>query len=153
MTLSDSIILAIIDKLLIGVIVLTVAYWLNHRLEILKGSLSFQTALAPNRTEAYQTLWEKTERLTPREVRSLDVSTAKGSCFEDLRDWYYKNGNAMYLSLDAADLFLGGLKLLERTDVSAEEIKNHFSLLRTQLKVDLGVYTKADAKVQIPRTS
>ncbi|QIB65715.1 hypothetical protein [Kineobactrum salinum] len=153
MNLPDDIFLAIIDKLLIGVIMLIAAYWLNHRLETFKGALSFQTALAPERTAAYQMLWEKTEPLTPREVAELDVSTAKGSCFEDLRDWYYKNGNAMYLSLNAADLFLGGLKLLERTEASAEEIKDHFSSLRTQLKVDLGIYTKADAKVQIPRIS
>jgi len=149
----DSIFLAIVSKLLIGVLVLIVTYWLNHRLEILKNFLSFQTALAPNRTAAYQSLWEKTEPLTPREVAALDVSAAKGVCFEDLRDWYYKKGNAMYLSLDAADLFLGGLKLLERTEVSAKEIKDHFSSLRTQLKIDLGVYKRADAKVQIPRTS
>jgi len=59
----DSIFLAIVSKLLIGVLVLIVTYWLNHRLEILKNFLSFQTALAPNRTAAYQSLWEKTEPL------------------------------------------------------------------------------------------
>jgi hypothetical protein len=87
-------------------------------------------------------------------VLALDVGAAKTSCFEDLRKWYYDQRNAMYLSLDAADLFLKGLKLLEHADQdSAKDIKDHFSSLRTQLKVDLGVYTKADAKIQIPRTS
>jgi len=154
MNLPDNVALAIVDKLLIGILVLIIGYWLNQRLETFKGSLAFQTALAPKRSAAYETLWEKTELLTPREVATLDVSAAKGSCFEDLRNWYYDKGNAMYLSLDSADLFLRGLKLLECADqVSAEEIKAHFSSLRTQLKVDLGVYTRADAKVQIPRTS
>jgi hypothetical protein len=153
MDLSESVALAIVDKLLIGVLVLIVGYWLNQRLETFKGSLAFQTALAPKRTAAYETLWEKTEPLTPREVAALDVSAAKSSCFEDLRSWYYDKGNAMYLSLDAADLLLGGLKLLERAEqVSATVIKEHFTSLRTQLKVDLGVYTRSDAKVQIPRT-
>lgn len=152
MNLPDSIILALVDKLLIGVLILIVAYWLNNRLENLKGSLSFQTALAPQRTAAYQVLWVKTGPLTPRDVKSLDVSAAKDACFKDLRAWYYEQGNAMYLSLEAADLFLAGLKLLERTEISAKEIREHFSSLRTQLKVDLGVYTRADEKVRIPRT-
>jgi hypothetical protein len=153
MNLPDNLALAIADKLLIGVLVLILGYWLNQRLETFKGSLAFQTALAPKRTAAYEALWEKTAPLTPRDVATLDVRAATGSCLQDLRSWYYDKGNAMYLSLDAADLFLAGLKLLGRGDqVSAEKIRHHFSSLRTQLKVDLGVYTRADAKVQIPRT-
>jgi hypothetical protein len=153
MNLPGDILLVIVDKVLIGVLVLIVGYWLNKRIETLKGSLAFQTALAPERTGAYKTLWEKTKPFTPREVAELDVNVVKSSCFKDLRDWYYDQGNAMYLSLDAADLFLGGIKLLEHADQgSAKKIKDHFSSLRTQLKVDLGVYTRADAKIQIPRT-
>ena len=153
MVLPENIILAILDKLIIGAIVLIVTYWLNQRLETLKASLSFQTALAPKRTAAYETLWEKTKPLTPRNESALDISAAKGSCFEDLRKWYYDKGNAMYLSLNSADLFLGGLKLLESNSVSPKEIIKHFTSLRTQLKVDLGFYSKADAKIKIPRTS
>ena len=154
MNFSESILLAIFDKLLIGVLVLMVAYWLNRRLESLKSSLSFREALAPNRTAAYQALWEKTEPLTPREDSELDLDlkAAKSLYFERLRTWYYKQGNAMYLSLDATDLFLRGLNLLEREEVSPKRIRKHFSSLRTQLKVDLGVYSRADAKIRIPRS-
>ena len=151
MSLSDNLILALFDKLLIGTLVLIFGYWLNHKLESLKGDLSFRTAIAPNRTAAYQALWEKTANFTPRETSPLDVSLARTDYLTNLRDWYYEAGNAMYLSLGSSDLLLRGFKLLERTDVSAQEIKDHFSRLRTQLKVDLGVYSPADASVQIPR--
>ncbi len=152
MELCDAIILAVVDKLLIAVIVLLVGFWLNRKLERFKGGLSFQTALAPNRTQAYQGLWAMTEPLSPRDIKSLDVSVAKGRSLQQLRDWYYKNGNAMYLSLDAADLFLRGLQLLERPAVSAKEIKDHFSSLRTQLKVDLGIYGRSEARIKLPRS-
>jgi hypothetical protein len=61
-------------------------------------------------------------------------------------------GNAMYLSLDAADLFLKGLAELEHPDqFGPEKVKAIYSHLRTQMKVDLGVYTPSDARVQIPK--
>jgi hypothetical protein len=153
MGLSDSVILAIADKLLIGVLVLIVGFWLSQRLETLKAGLAFQTALAPQRTAAYSALWAMTEPLSPRERSTLSFSQAE-TLFEQLRTWYYDKGNAMYLSLDAADLFLRGLSALERADQArAKEIRGLFSNLRTQLKVDLGIYSKADAKLQIPRVS
>ena len=151
MNLADSLVLAVVDKLLIGVVVLVVGFWLNHRLETLKGSLAFNTALAPLRTAAYGTLWEKTRELTPRDG-SVDVKRA-AALVKELRDWYYDKGNAMYLSLNAADLLLGTFRLLESDQVTPIRIKESFTTLRTQLKVDLGIYSKADAKVLIPRAS
>lgn len=151
MDLSDSLLHSLVDNLLIGVLVLIIGYWLKQRLETFKNNLSLQTALAPKRTEAYETLWHKTKDLTPRKLADLDLDVAKSSCIKDLRNWYYNEGNAMYLSLDSADLLLRGLTLLEHNEVTAKQIKNHFSSLRTQLKIDLGIYTKSDAQVQIPR--
>jgi hypothetical protein len=71
--------------------------------------------------------------LSPRETSTLDLSQAE-NLLQQLRTWYYDEGNAMYLSLDAADLSLKELNLLERADqVPLEEIRDAFSCLRTQL--------------------
>jgi hypothetical protein len=40
MDLGDSILLAIVDKLLVGIVVLIAGLWLNERLEKLKGQLA-----------------------------------------------------------------------------------------------------------------
>jgi len=151
MNLPDSILLAIVDKLLIGILILIFGFWLNARLEKLKGQIALQNAVGPSRGAAYAKLWALTEELSPR--GSLELPRDKCmQLFDALRGWYYTAGNAMYLSLDAADLFLRGLKVLEHPDRSEPEIaKKIYSALRTQMKVDLGVYTPADARVQIPR--
>lgn len=153
MNFSDSLILTIVDKLFVAILVLIVGFWLNHRLEKLKGQLAFQSALAPQRTASYAALWEKAEALSPRDAASLDAKKTE-DLLKQLREWYYEKGGAMYLSLDTADLFLKGLKMLERPeDLRPKEITDSFSALRTQMKVDLGIYSTADAKVQIPKAS
>jgi len=152
MNLAEMLSVAADDKVLIGLLGLVAGYLLNRRIETLKGGLAYRTALAPKRTNAYEALWKLTEPLAPRRVSDLDVSAAKGGCFADLRRWYYNGGNAMYLSLDAADLFLQGLELLESDHVRAEKTVELFSSLRTQLKVDLGVYSRKDARTRIPRS-
>jgi hypothetical protein len=68
---------------------------LNSQLEILKGRLAFQTAIAPSQTTAYQALWAITKPLSPRDADTLNVSAVKYYCWRDLRSWYYDEGNAM----------------------------------------------------------
>jgi hypothetical protein len=151
MNLSDSILLALVDKFLIGALVLVFGFWLNARLEKLKGQIALQNAVGPMRGAAYARLWALTEELSPR--GPLELSREKYAQLSDaLRGWYYTAGNAMYLSLDAADLFLRGLAVLEHPDRSEPgTAKRIYSALRTQMKIDLGVYAPADASVQIPR--
>jgi hypothetical protein len=150
MNLSDSILLAIVDKFLIAALILFFGFWLNTRLEKLKGQIALQNAVGPARGGAYAKLWALTEELSPR--GPLEPPRDKYiQLFEALRGWYYTAGNAMYLSIDAADLFLQGLEVLEHPDRSESgQAKKIYSALRTQMKIDLGVYAPADARVQIP---
>jgi hypothetical protein len=153
MNLADSVLLAIVDKLLIGVLILVFGFWLNARLEKLKGQIALQNAVAPNRGAAYEKLWALTEDLSPRGPLELSRDKCQ-ELLNALRKWYYENGYAMYVSLDAADLVLKGLAVLERSEeeqFEPQEAKRAFSSLRTQLKVDMGVYTPAEANMQIPK--
>ena len=66
-----------------------------------------------------------------------------------LRSWYYTDGDGIYLSLSAADLFFKARTHLIEPNADAARISQAFSALRTQLKLDVGVYEPRDAKVQI----
>jgi hypothetical protein len=148
MDFNESLLLAIADKLLIGVILLIAAFWLNWRLAKLKGQIALQNAIAPARASAYGALWQLTQPLTPRGEQLPTVQDCAGA-FPEVRKWYYAENGAMHLSLDSTDACLKLLTALENRD--AEAAKKRATELRTQLKVDLGLYTAAQAKVQLPR--
>jgi hypothetical protein len=148
MGFNESLILIIIDKLLIGAIFLIAGFWLKGRLEKLKGQLALQSALAPARASAFGALWKLTQPLTPR-ARQLPTIQECADAFLELRKWYYAENGAMHLSLDASDLCLKLLAALENQDGKAA--KKLTSGLRTQLKVDLGVYTRGQGRVSLPR--
>jgi hypothetical protein len=93
-------------------------------------------------------LWKLTQPLTPRGEQTPTEDECKGA-FPEIRRWYYSESGAMHLSLDATDYCLKLLLALERQDPASA--KAHATALRTQLKVDLGVYTKSQAKVRLPR--
>ncbi len=153
MNLPDSIILTIIDKLLIGAFVLLFGYWLNERLEKLKGQINLTNAVAPNRAQAYAKLWEITGPLSPHVDKPQNDQEIQ-KVQQELSTWYYDDGNAMYLTFEASDLFLKSIPLLENgSTVSWDERKKAFSLLRTQLKVDIGTYTRKQARLQLPTRS
>jgi hypothetical protein len=71
MNLSDNILLAIVDKFLIGILILVFGFWLNARLERLKGQIALKNAVGPSRGTAYAMLWAFTEELSPRNYREL----------------------------------------------------------------------------------
>ena len=147
MGLGDSLLLAIADKLLIGVVLLIGGLWLNERLEVLKGQIGLQNALAQARAEAFGCLWKATQPLTPRGSELPTSEICKGT-FAEIRKWYYSEAGAMHLSFAATDECLGLLSALERQDCAAS--KAHASALRTQLKLDIGVYTKSQARTRLP---
>ena len=147
MGLNDSLLLAIVDKLLIGVVLLIAGVWLNERLELLKGQIGLQNALAEARAVALGLLWNATQPLTPRGDELPTEEVCKRT-FTEIRKWYYSEAGAMNLSFDATNECLGLLKALETAD--AKVSKTHATALRTQLKVDVGVYTRAQAKMRLP---
>jgi len=157
MGLEESIILSIIDKLLIGVLMLVFGYWFNEKLEKLKGQINLTNAVAPNRANAYENLWEITEPFSPHFDKPHDNQEME-EVREKLSSWYYDDGNAMYLTFEASNLFLKSLALLDKEeDVPWEDIwkdiKKAFSSLRTQLKIDIGTYSQKEARRQLPESS
>jgi hypothetical protein len=143
MSFDQSLLLTIVDKLLIGLLLLIAGYWLNGAVERMKGRIALQNALAPARSAAYSKLWGHTQGLTPR-GKLLPSAQDCEKAFIETRAWYYSEGGAMHLTHDATRLTLQLLTCLEQRD--AEQAKAIASALRTQLKLDLGTYSKSEAK-------
>lgn len=147
MTFYESVLLAILDKAIIGVLILVATYWLNTRLEHLKAQLAQRGALSVPRAQALGMLWKYTQPVTPRGGKLPEISDCEAA-FKDIREWYYSQAGAMYLSLDATDRCLALLAALEARDPTTA--KREASALRTQLKQDIGSYSEKDAKTPLP---
>jgi hypothetical protein len=93
-------------------------------------------------------LWALTEIVSPSVTDDLTNEQRKQFA-ETLRTWYYTDGNGIYLSRKAADLFLKAKASLTDPGKDSKAIREAFSALRTQLKMDAGVYSAKDAEIQI----
>lgn len=123
---------------------------LSTDLETLKAclqeDLSYKIEVLLPRLDAYKTLWELTYIVRPtRKDRIKDEEKAKLE--EDLTSWYYKNGQGIFLSLEAGRLWRSARRSLSSD--SDEEIKEAFSALKTQLKTEIKVYGELDAVTEL----
>lgn len=148
MGLENPLFLAILDKLRIGVFLLVAGWWLNGRLEKLEGQIALHTALAQARATALGSPWSLTQPLTPRSA--LPSASDCSAAIIELRKWYYSQSGAMHLSFDATGRFFRLLQALEQLEPDCAKAKQLTSELRTQLKVDMGVYTSGEARAQLP---
>ena len=64
MTLTEPVLLAILDKAVIGVLILFATYWLDTRLERIKARVQ-QAALSTFRVQALGALWNYTQPVPP----------------------------------------------------------------------------------------
>jgi len=153
-SIAQQILILFLDKFFIGLFILAFGYWLNLRLERIKGQIGLSQSMAENRAKAYQDLWKMTEPFAYSKSESEFPKLEEQKVIEGkLVLWYYNEGNAMYLSLKATDLFLKCMKQLSGDEIKQADIKNTFSELRTQLKVDTGTYTQKDAQVKVGKDS
>ena len=148
MTFSDELWLVIIDKAILAIGVLVVGYWINRRLEKDKANEMIRQKIAESRAKTYLSLWQLTaeidtlgrEPVSPEKVTHL---------LDKVTDWYYQQGNGLYLSHPATSLFLEGRNMLKNPALEAVALKSVFSRLRTQMKQDIGVYTDNEARLPV----
>lgn len=149
MTFGQQLFITLIDSLVIGVFLAAVGWWLNTQLEKFRSRQEWERQKQTKRLNAYQNLWSLTEVVSPSVIRSY-TDEEKQNLSERLRAWYYDEGNGLFLPLKTADLCLRAKRTLdEGADATPDAIRGAFSSLRTQLKVDMGVYDQEQAKVQI----
>ena len=94
------------------------------------------------RLEAYKRLWEISESVEDASG-ALD-STTKEGLIADLNSWYFEEGNGMFLSSAASDIFRIAIRSLK--NASLADTKARFSELRVQLKNDISLYDEIDSE-------
>jgi hypothetical protein len=94
------------------------------------------------RLEAYKRLWEISETIN-NASGSLDAD-AKTNIIADLNAWYFEEGNGIFLSNEASDIFKIALRSLK--NASLNDAKARFSELRVQLKNDIALYDELESE-------
>lgn len=94
------------------------------------------------RLEAYKRLWEISESI--HDATSALDTTTKSSIIADLNSWYFEEGNGMFLSSEASDIFRIAIRSLK--NASLADAKARFSELRVQLKNDIALYDELDSE-------
>lgn len=140
MNFQDELMITLIDKGLLALVALVVAYYFNRMLHKQKARDSMLEAIAEQRIKSYQGLWEISR--TAEYARKDQIpQEARESMGKKLSEWYYKNGGAMFLSFQAAKKYGSAKEVLVNPKSELREIQDAFSALRTQLKNDLRIYT------------
>ncbi|MEM7208867.1 MAG: hypothetical protein AAF434_13675 [Pseudomonadota bacterium] len=135
--------LVIVDKLLIGILILIVGLWINRKLHEykigLEENVGTRVRIAERRLPSYRKLWELTGPTTRARDKQLSM-VERRELYKALCGWYYESGNGIFLSNNTRELYLDSRESLINDNVSDEEITRIFSSLRTEIKNEIGIY-------------
>ena len=111
-------------------------------------------ALADQRAASLCKLWEVTT--LPAEVTALEGSMVTPSEVRErldksVLDWYTKQAGALFLSWNSTQLLFHLLDLLRSEQATKEQLESAVSSLRSQLKLDCGVYSLSEAQRHLIR--
>lgn len=111
-------------------------------------------ALADQRAASLCKLWEITT--LPAEVTVLEDGVVTPSEVRELLDrsvldWYTKQAGALFLSWNSTQLLFRLLDLLRSEQATKKQLESAVSSLRSQLKLDCGVYSRSEAKRDLTR--
>ncbi len=98
------------------------------------------------RIEAYKLLWALTYMVRPTRTEAV-TDSEKNQIDEEMTKWYYNFGNGIFLSTEAGKLWRQARSSLV-TDTD-DVIKDKFSSLRTQIKLDVSVYGQEEAETEL----
>lgn len=93
--------------------------------------------------KAYRTLWALTRAASPSSERQLSLEERRVLA-DKLLDWYYEEGQGIFLSNAARRQFTYTRIRLLKDTVPQVEIVIDISRLRSHLKNDIGVYGRDD---------
>jgi hypothetical protein len=149
MELQQQLLVSIVDKGLLALVLTIVAGLVKWILQRDAAQRDLMKAIAPQRATAYASLWNATEDLRRTNPPALTEERRK-SVQRKLDEAYFGEGAAMYLSHKAASLFLRAKARLN-DNAPESELREMFSAFRTQLKEDLLIYSKRDARTPLHR--
>lgn len=142
----DQLLPILVDKVAIGLLLLLVGLWINRKLSRyrsdLEERLDTKSRIAEARLPAYRKLWESTSPACPERAGSLALKDRK-ALISLLRQWYYDDGQGIFLGEHSSLLYLDALRTLESKEISPKiesQITEAFATLRVILKKEIGIY-------------
>ena len=144
---NQKILLIIFDKGLFALALTVVAGLVKWLLQKDQAQRDLVKEIAPKRAEAYEKLWKETEPLCRKKPSEL-TKQFREEMHDKLNKAYFTDGAAMYLSHKASSIFLKAKRSLI-DDIDVTVVIDEISSFRTQLKEDLLIYSKREAKTPL----
>ncbi len=129
---------------------LFIGFFSNYFIAKFNARNELKKSISEDRARFYIELWELCDR-------NIDSKEEQITRYEKLNKWY-KKGGGLLLPFEATDRFIGALTLLKKSTtktLSEEETKhiiNNLSWLRTEMKYEVGSYTRKEANRILPNT-
>jgi hypothetical protein len=139
---------SLINSITLTIFGVAIGYVSTFLITKYKVKYDLKNAISNIKAKNYMELWSLCEsNIHSREERLKKLKLMK--------KWYEKGGGLL-LSFNATNHFLGALKILELTnDIDLETIKKlkkHLSWIRTEMKFEVGSYSKKEAKTKLPQS-
>lgn len=142
------------EELTLGIITaclgIIVGFFGNYLIAKYNARNEIKKSISQSRAESFLELWKLCNR---------DIHTQKKQKKRHKRlDKWYSEGGGLLLPFKATDRFIGALKLLKKSaseELNEEQLGrviNDLSWLRTEMKYEVGSYTRKEADLILPNT-
>lgn len=150
--MDEKVYLILLEKGLLAVVLVFVTFLFNWVLQAIQLRGETAKDLISDRSKAYIELWKGLAEIRP--LSNEEVTPEKAQEMEKfLVDWYHNKANALYMSWNTTRKYMLVRQALEEHPIDSQKIRKRISRLRTQLKVDCGIYTDLEAFLPLPTPS
>ena len=147
--MDEKIFLIFLEKGLLAFVLVVIGFLFNWILQSAKSRSEMANKLAVDRASAYKSLWKTLASIRPG--INEDVSPDKVSEIEKaLIKWYHDEANALYMSRGTSKQYMLTRRSLCEKPIDSKKIRRRISRLRTQLKIDCGIYTDFEGILPLP---
>lgn len=139
----------ILQFMIVPIIAFAGGFFAKWFLQSRKSRDELLQALAPQRAEVFIALWKLTTSFRGNPKEQLTPSR-RAEVNGEFREWYYNKAGALFLSWRASKQYLIAVDRLRDPQADEKALEKEFSLLRTALKRDSGIYTWWNGCRQLP---
>lgn len=129
---------------------LLIGFFGNYFIAKFNARNEIKKSTAEKRADSYIELWKLCRN-------GIDSQEEQKKRFKKLKIWY-TNGGGLLLPFKATDRFVGALNLLRASkklklsDEQLKKLKSDLSWLRTEMKYEVGSYSRKEADKILPNT-
>jgi hypothetical protein len=120
----------------------------NYFLAVFNARSELKKEIATKRASYYIELWKLCEFNLITKENNIER-------YKLLKDWY-DSGGGLLLPFKATNRLLSAMKLLKNSEelntAKMEKIRENLTWLRTEMKYEVGSYSRREAKTQLPST-